>query len=228
MLFQGDLMLYLYLDESGDLGFDFVNKKPSEHFTIAVVAVKGHEQNRALAGAVKVTLWRRHKEPKTARKEELKGSATEIRAKKLFYRLSGRINFNAYAVTINKKAALPFLEADKERIYNYIARQVLERVDLNVTGVRVILTVDRSKTGARINRFNEYIIAHLKAKLDPRIPLEIFHRSSQEVLQLQAADMVAWGVFRKYERRDTRWVEKLREKLAIEEGLWLKKDEERA
>jgi len=221
-------MLYLYLDESGDLGFDFVNKKPSEHFTIAVLAVKGHEQNRALAGAVKITLRRRLKKPKTAWKEELKGSSSELPAKKLFYRLAERAAFSVYAVTINKKAALPFLAADKERIYNYIARQVLERVDLKVTGVRVILTVDRSKTGARINRFNEYIIAHLKAKLDPRIPLEIFHRSSHEVLQLQAADMVAWGVFRKYESDDTQWVEKLAGKIAIEEGLWLKKNEERA
>ena len=216
-------MLYLYLDESGDLGFDFVNKKPNEHFTIAVLAVKGHEQNRALAGAVKVTLWRRFNEAKNAGKQELKGSATELRAKKLFYRLSAPVDFKVYAVTINKRGAMPFLAADKERIYNYIARQVLERVDLDTTGVRVILTVDKSKTAARINRFNEYIIAHLKARLDPRIPLEIFHRSSQEVLQLQAADLVAWGVFRKYERRDTGWVERLRGKVAVEEGLWLQK-----
>ena len=220
-------MLYLYLDESGDLGFDFVNKKPSEHFTIAVVAVKGHEQNRALAGAVKVTLRRRFG-TKNAWNQELKGSATELRAKKLFYRLSARIHFNAYAVTINKKTALPFLAADKERIYNYIARQVLERVDLNTSGVRVILTVDRSKTGARINQFNEYIISNLKARVDPRIPLEIFHRSSQEVLQLQAADMLAWGIFRKYERQDTEWIERLRGKLVFEECLWVQKNEELA
>ncbi len=29
-------MLYLYLDESGDLGFDFVNKKPTKHFVISI------------------------------------------------------------------------------------------------------------------------------------------------------------------------------------------------
>ncbi len=36
-------MLYLYLDESGDLGFDFINKKPSSFFTICVLAIRGHE-----------------------------------------------------------------------------------------------------------------------------------------------------------------------------------------
>lgn len=46
-------MLYLYLDESGDLGFDFVNKKPSEHFTVCVLAIKGAENDRALSKAVR-------------------------------------------------------------------------------------------------------------------------------------------------------------------------------
>ncbi len=36
-------MLYLYLDESGDLGFNFVNRKPSRDFTATVLAVKGNE-----------------------------------------------------------------------------------------------------------------------------------------------------------------------------------------
>ena len=49
-------MWYLYLDESGDLGFDFVNKKPSKFFTIAILAVKGVENNRRLIKGVKVTL----------------------------------------------------------------------------------------------------------------------------------------------------------------------------
>ncbi len=34
-------MWYLYLDESGDLGFDFVNKKPSKFFTITILVIKG-------------------------------------------------------------------------------------------------------------------------------------------------------------------------------------------
>lgn len=33
-------MWFLYLDESGDLGFDFVNKKPSKFFTIAILEIK--------------------------------------------------------------------------------------------------------------------------------------------------------------------------------------------
>lgn len=46
-------MLYLYLDESGDLGFDFVNKKPSKFFTVTILAIRGPENNRLLIKAVK-------------------------------------------------------------------------------------------------------------------------------------------------------------------------------
>jgi hypothetical protein len=34
-------MIFLYLDESGDLGFDFVNKRPSKYFVVTVLAYKG-------------------------------------------------------------------------------------------------------------------------------------------------------------------------------------------
>ena len=41
-------MWYLYLDESGDLGFDFVTKRPSNFFTVTVLLGQGVENNRAL------------------------------------------------------------------------------------------------------------------------------------------------------------------------------------
>jgi len=71
-------MWYLYLDESGDLGFDFANKKSSNFFTITILLVKGIENNRALVNAVKKTI-KRKLNPKGNRRrivEELKGQKT--------------------------------------------------------------------------------------------------------------------------------------------------------
>jgi len=39
-------MWFLYLDESGDLGFDFVNRKPSKFFTITILAIKGIDNEK--------------------------------------------------------------------------------------------------------------------------------------------------------------------------------------
>jgi len=88
-------MWYLYLDESGDLGFDFVNKKPSKFFTVTILALGSIEANRKLVKAVKVVL-RRKLNPKGKRKRlvfELKGTGTTLEVKKYFYKQAKEIKF---------------------------------------------------------------------------------------------------------------------------------------
>lgn len=209
-------MLYLYLDESGDLGFDFISRQPSGNFTIAVLAVKGEDQNQAIANAVKVTLRRKARALHGADSGELKGSRTELPLKAYFYKKVKSANFKVYAITLNKRHAFQYMLEDKGRIYNYIARLVLEKISFTDSRVRVILTVDKSKSKLEIADFNEYMIAHIKSRLDPHIPLEIFHRRSHETLQLQAADLFAWGIFRKYERHDREWYDLFIEKVGFD------------
>jgi hypothetical protein len=64
-------MIYLYLDESGDLGFDFVNKKPSKYFTILIVMVKTITDNKNLSLAVKKTLARKLNPRRSMTKPEI-------------------------------------------------------------------------------------------------------------------------------------------------------------
>lgn len=52
-------MKYIYLDESGDLWFDFENKSPSKFFTITVVLVKDLESNKAIRKEIEVVLKRK-------------------------------------------------------------------------------------------------------------------------------------------------------------------------
>jgi len=51
--------LYLYLDESGYLEFDFFAKKPSKFFTVTILTINGIENNRRLINAVKKTIKRK-------------------------------------------------------------------------------------------------------------------------------------------------------------------------
>ncbi|MDA3927280.1 MAG: DUF3800 domain-containing protein [Kiritimatiellae bacterium] len=82
-------MWWLYLDESGDLGFDFVNKKPSEYFTICILATSQRSSNLAFKRAVKRTLKNKlnRKSNRTRVIEELKGSATRLEIKKYAWRI---------------------------------------------------------------------------------------------------------------------------------------------
>ena len=203
-------MLYLYLDESGDLGFDFVNKKPSAFFTICVLAIRGHENDRALAKSVRAAAGRIGAFHRKNHSGELKGSVTSLQNKKFFYRKVSAIDFKLFSVTLNKSRLYPQLAKDKEWVYNYIARLALENVNFKDAAVRVIITVDKSKSRRAIAEFNNYIVCQIKSFLNPLIPLDIFHMNSTEAPNLQAADMFTWGIFRKYEKGDCEWFDVFR------------------
>jgi len=154
-------MWYLYLDESGDLGFDFVNKKPSKFFTICILAVRG-ENNRKLLKATKVTL-RRKFNVKQHKAEELKGSKCPMEIKRYFYQRAKNIKFALYAITLNKIRVYERLRKDRERVYNFIAGKVLDKIPFNIADLRVEIIIDRSKTKKNIFEFNQYILRQIKS-----------------------------------------------------------------
>ncbi|OGD86024.1 hypothetical protein A2696_04040, partial [Candidatus Curtissbacteria bacterium RIFCSPHIGHO2_01_FULL_41_13] len=153
-------MQYLYLDESGDLGFDFVNKKPTKFFTVAILAVNGVENNRKLIKGVKVTL-RRKLNPKKHRRrivQELKGKDTTLEIKQYFYKQISKVKFEIYAMTLNKKRVYDRLTKEKSRVYNFIARQVIDKIPFEKNKAnRVELVIDKSKSKPEIEEFNSYI-----------------------------------------------------------------------
>jgi len=202
-------MLYLYLDESGDLGFDFFAKKPSKYFTVTILSVSGIENNRRLIKAVRKTI--RRKLPQ--RQSELKGAKDSIRIKEYFYRQVSALPFNIYAVTLNKRRVYDSLAQQKDRVYNFIARNVLDRMPVENASTRIQVIIDRSKSKKEISEFNEYIIRHLKGRIDPRVPLDIYHWPSHENMGLQAVDTFSWGIFRKYEKKDYEWFNIFKEKV---------------
>lgn len=209
-------MWFLYLDESGDLGFDFVNKKPSKFFTVTILAIKGPLNNRLLTKAVKKTLKRKLNRKK-ATTEELKGARTIFEIKKYFYNQIKDLKFAIYALTLNKKRVYERLTRDKERVYNYISRLVLDKIPFEKAQVQVMLILDKSKSPKEIGDFNQYIFRQLKGRLDPKVPLDIKHENSRQYYGLQAVDLFSWGIFRKYEKKDTAWFDIFTEKVAFEE-----------
>lgn len=201
-------MWYLYLDESGDLGFDFVNKKPSKFFTVTILALRGLESNRRLIKAVKVTL-RRKLNPRRRRKritQELKGCDTTIEIKQYFYKQVKDIQFTIYTITLNKQRVYERLRREKSRVYNFIARKVLDQIPFEKNhNERVELILDKSMSKPEILEFNSYIRKQLEGRLNPSIPFDMYHWKSHETHGLQAVDMFCWGIFQKYERRKTEW-----------------------
>ncbi|MFC1751863.1 DUF3800 domain-containing protein [Thermoproteota archaeon] len=199
-------MLYLYLDETGDLCFDFVNKKPSKHFTITILVVRGVENNRALINSVKKTLKRKLNHKKSKEKiHELKGTNLSFENKQYFYKLVKEIPFSLFSITINKRKLYDRLVENKHRAYNYISKLVLEKIPIKEKEKQVIFIVDKSKAKKEIENFNDYIITHLQGRLDLNVPLQIEHKNSINEYCLQVVDVFSWGIYRKYEKQDDTW-----------------------
>ena len=198
-------MWYLYLDESGDLGFDFVSKKPSKFFTITILAVSSYDSNRKLIKAVKTTLRRKFKKGDVL---ELKGSNNKVnlQIKKYLYKQLEDVKFGLYSITLNKKRVYEQLTKEKSRVYNWVAKKVLDQIPFEKNnGDRVELVIDKSMSKPEIAEFNSYISRQLEARLNPKTPLDIYHWLSHESYGLQAADVFCWGIFQKYERSKTDW-----------------------
>ncbi|MBU0679418.1 MAG: DUF3800 domain-containing protein [Verrucomicrobia bacterium] len=211
-------MWWLYLDESGDLGFDFVNRKPSNFFTVCILATSSGESNKGFSYATKKTLRRKiNHRRKRHPVSELHASSTTLEVKQYMYSQLSRHRFGIYAVTLNKRRVYDKLADNKSRVYNFIARQVLDRIPFEDAAGPIQLIIDRSKGGAEIREFNSYIDTQLKGRLDPAIALTIQHRNSCDWHGLQVVDSFAWGIFRKYERGDTAYHDQFREKVLLDE-----------
>ncbi len=210
-------MLFLYLDESGDLGFDFVNKRPSRCFVVTVLAVQGQDDNRRLMKGVQKTL-RRKLNPRRHRSriaEELKGTGTALEVKRFFYAQVQDIDFKLYTIILNKRPLFNQLADNKARVYNYVSRILLEKIPLDRAAVRVDLVIDRSKSKPEIREFNAYVRSQLEARIHPTVPLHIDHHDSKEYGGLQAVDMFSYGIFQAYERKRSEWLSVFEEKIAF-------------
>jgi len=111
--------LYVYLDESGDLGF---GQKSTRYFTIAFVVVTNPVPFRRCVQKTKI----RHDIPRDA---ELKGSITsEIIKKDLLNRFL-KIDMEVHAITVRKENVEPKLRKDTNILYNYmVGLSLVERI----------------------------------------------------------------------------------------------------
>lgn len=211
-------MLYLFLDESGDLGFDFINKKPSNFFTITILVINSYSDNRALINAVKKTLKRKLNLKNKNKIHELKGSSTNFEIKNYFYAQAKNANFSLYSISLDKKKIFGELIKNKNRIYSFIARNIVDKIMSDFDNfVSVEFIVDRSMGKPEIEDFNKNIKNQLEARIDPKIRINIRHRLSHEDFNLQACDVFSHGIFTSHERGKGEWRKVFEEKIKCDE-----------
>jgi len=217
-----DVSMIIFLDESGDLGFDFSKSKTSRKFVITLLVCENMEAMAGLRRGVRRTLKNKLNAKKN-RSQELKGTNTTLPVKEYFYRHLSSGGWQIYSVILNKQRVYENLRTKlgKKKLYNFLARFLLEKVDLSRTGTTVNLVLDKCKNKEEIKDFNTYVENQLQGLLPLDVPLFITHEFSHNNPGLQAVDLFCWGIYRKHEVCDEEWYRVYQSTIAYE-GEYLK------
>ncbi len=175
-------MAYIFLDESGDLGFDFRKRKTTKKFIITLLVCKSAAVQRDFDKAVRRTLKNKinRKRKNTRFVTELKGINTTLTVKQYFFRNLKTDDWGIYALALNKARVKDHLrtKVGKKKLYNFLSRFLLEKIDVSSVKSNVELVVDRSKNKEEVRDFNQYLINHLEALLPLNTDLNIAHLTS--------------------------------------------------
>lgn len=212
--------MFVFLDESGDLGFDWSKPGTSRYFTITLLVCDTISEVKVFKTAVNRTLRHKLNTKKSKRRvTELKGTNTSIEVKKYFYHYAPKKGWAVYSVTLNKKRVQPHLQTKqgKKRLYNFLSRFMIDKIPLPSHLQQVNLVIDRCKNKEEIQDFNLYIGEHLEGKLPLQVPLYISHELSHDNPSLQAVDLFCWGIARRRRDEDWEWLNCYYAKVLVDE-----------
>jgi hypothetical protein len=206
-------MAYIFLDESGDLGF-----KPtsSKWFLFTLVLTNNHRKIEKIIKKVKAGLRKGKKNI-----HELHAyDSLELTRKKILKLLSETEDLKVLCIVLNKKKVHVDFKNQKNYLYNYTANILLELlhgkeiVDINEP---IFLYIDQKDTNKNLrNALEEYLKDNFGKKGNGKISIKIKPSHSERCLQ--AVDFVSWAIFRKYEKGDYEYYEMIKDKI-IEENI---------
>ena len=118
-------MAYIFLDESGDLGFNFKKKKTSKHFVVACLFVKDERPiekivKKIFSGFSKTEI-KNHSGVIHAFKEK---PATRLK----ILNMLNKKDVSIVSIYLNKTKVYTKLQDEKHVLYNYVANILLDRI----------------------------------------------------------------------------------------------------
>ncbi len=187
--------MYVYLDESGDLGF---GERSTKYFTIAFVVTEHPVRFKRCVRKVK----EKYHIPSNA---ELKGSVTIKNIKEDLLKRLATLDMEIHAITVEKRNVETKLQKNTNILYNYmVGLSLVERILEEPKGQMVIINVDRRiisvTSGFNFDQYLRYKIWYEKERRD--IDLAIHHLDSHQALSIQGIDVVCNSIFRKYSSRN--------------------------
>lgn len=195
-------MSYIFMDESGDLGFNDNKEKTSKHFVIAFLF---SENKNILDKIVKKTfnslpdkIIKKHSGTFHCYKEQPK-----VRFK-LLNLLKEKKDVSVMIIRLDKNKLWTDLKQEKNLLYNNVVNILLNRVfSKKLIPIKngIVFVQSKRETNKLLNEnFKNYISQQIKKNHGIELTVEIKNPSEEKSLQI--VDFVSWSAFRKYEHND--------------------------
>ena len=208
--------MYIYLDESGDLGF---NRQSSKHYVIAVLATR---EPKTIENALKRYRRKIRKAPSKKNRKfgEFKFNKAPDSVKIGILDIISSKNVELGYVHVEKARVYPELREKRNEFYAYICRILLDKFLLESSDLKIDLIVDRQFSKKHRENFDKYLGWNITEILDGLKVLNIAHIDSRQEPCLQAVDFVCGAVYRCYNQHDPKYLEMVKNKCIITHEMW--------
>jgi len=208
--------MYVYLDESGDLGF---GQGGTRYFTIAFVTTENPVPFRRCVKRVKLKYH-------IPRDVELKGNTTREIIKEDLLNRFAKLDIEVHAITVKKANVEPKLRKDSNILYNYmVGLSLVDRILEEPKDAKVVINVDRRvisiTSGFNFNEYLRYKIWYERERQD--INLEIQHLDSHEAYAIQGIDVICNSLFKKYNSNNYKLFNIIQDKVKNDRRLFFGK-----
>jgi len=208
--------MYIFLDESGDLGFN--KKGSSKWFLFTLVVVDDPRKIERIIKKVRKSLSKKHKHTFSELHAYHCDDITRVRV----LRALADAEISVVTTVLNKKKVHIDLQNQKNYLYNFTANIILDRLinkKIIDGGQHISLVVDKKDTKKNLKEnFISYITKAMKERRDGGFEMSL--AASYDEKGLQAVDFISWAIFRKYERGDFEFYEIIKDKIIDERLLF--------
>ena len=214
-------MAYIFLDESGDLGFDFSKSKTTQFFVVTCVFVN-KQNKKSLEKIVKKVF-------SGFNKKEVKGhhgilhfyKEKPVTRQRVLNAISEK-DINVITIYLNKKRVYTKLQNEKHILYNYVTNILLDRIytkKIFSKNKPVMLIASQRETNRFLNdNFCQYIRS--QALCNHKIDISVLIKTPKQEKCLQIADAISWALFRKKEQGDESYANIIKSKVTEEIPLF--------
>jgi len=208
-------MKYIFLDESGELGF---SSRSTKWFIITLMSCDEGEvpRIRRIIKRVREKLIKK----KLKRFPELKGNNSTDKIRQEVLERFSKTKAKIFVIILDKSKVYEYLRKKKDKLYNYLSNLIMNECSFDTKEIRLI--VDRSKPKRSLrDDFDNYLKLKLKDKLSS-CNLIIKHENSLSEPCLQVLDFASWSIFRKYESEDSSFYDIIKDKISIKKEIFEK------